>query len=324
MHDFMKKSLPNCNIFAITGGEPLIFPKVVEEILTVFKGTHVKISTNALKLDQHYLDLFKEHGNVSLCISLDGPTFAANKTRYPNQETFELVVKNIERALAAGFLVEISCVLNKNSMGEFPAFSEWIDRTWGAYLQQLVLIAYPITTYTRKPGPEKDYLYDAAQAAQVASYIRAHVDDRKILQQTKEYFLDLASFFEGTLKKKRVCQKYSWCLTVEYVNFALWTSGNVLSYGCGTKGDKSLGIFNLDEQVDQSLLAERKADPLLTEYFQDGKGRCCFDCFTNWHMIDMFYAEKLKDSLPLWSDVYTHKNHSVKPQNRGAGKALTK
>lgn len=306
MHAFMKSRLPNCDVFAITGGEPLLFPSLIEQILKVFYDTHVKISTNALSLDKNFLKMFKKHGNVSLCISLDGSSFGANRCRFRNKNIFDLVIKHIEEALSQGFLVEISCVLNKYNIGEFDKFSQWINTKWEKYLHQIVLIAYPITTYTRNPGPETTFLYSKAQALNLALYLKENLKTNPILNQTEQYYLDLANFLENKLCKKDDCKKYNWCLTLEYVNCSLWTSGNLISYGCGTKGDKSLGSFNLKEGVDHDLLVERKADEFLKKYFEGGFGECRRNCFTNWHMVDMLYSGYFKQSLPAWSKVYSH------------------
>jgi hypothetical protein len=264
-------------------------------------------------LDENYLKMFKKHGNVSLCISLDGSSFNANQCRYKNKETFDLVIKHTEEALSQGFLVEISCVLNKYSLDEFGNFCRWIDDKWQKYLNQLVLIAYPITTYTRNPGPETEFLYSKKQAFNLARYLRENVVNSKILSQTAKYYLDLADFMEHKLCKQNNCKKYNWCLTLEYVDCSLWTTGNLISYGCGTKGDKSLGSFNLKEKVDNDLLVERKADKLLKKYFEGGFGECNRSCFTNWQMIDMLYRGSFKQTLPKWNDVYTNKTSPLYP-----------
>jgi len=309
MHNFMKVKLPNCNIFAITGGEPLLFPVLIKAMLDVFKDIHVKISTNALNLNKDYLKMFKRHGNVSLCISLDGSTFNSNRCRYKNKQIFDLVVKNIEEALADGFLVEISCVLNKYNIDEFGTFCQWIDKKWSKYIDQVVLIAYPITTYTRIPGEETKYMYGSKQAQKLVNYLRQNIEKIKILSQTPKYYYDLADFLENKLCKEYNCQKYKWCLTVEYVDCSLWKSGNLISYGCGTKGDKSLGMFNLEEKIDQDLLVERKNSKFTERYFQEGFGECQKHCFTNWHMIDMLYRGSYKHTLPKWCAVYSHKKY---------------
>lgn len=302
--EFCHFKLPNCKIFAVTGGEPLLFPDAIQRMLECFKDMHLKISTNATLLSDKYLDAFCKHGNTSLCISLDGCDFSSNKTRYINEKIFDLVVKNIDRALEKGIFVEISCVINKNNIDKLPYFCEWMEKRWKNYLDKVIFIAYPITTYTEKDGKEVEYFFNDTQRQGLVNFLKNDIDNFFVLKKTKSYYLDLAEYLKGNLSKSKKCEKYSWCLTIEYIGSAFWTSGNFISYGCGTKGDKSLGMFNFGNKEDHNLLVERKKSKYMLEYFNKNYSDCNSKCFTNWHMIDLLFKGEFKKEYSLWSRIY--------------------
>lgn len=302
--DFCHTKLPNCRIMAVTGGEPLLFPDAIGKMMECFKDLHIKISTNATLLNDKYMTAFCRHGNTSLCISLDGHNFASNRTRYANEKIFNLVINNINKALESGIPVEISCVINKNNIDEFPDFCRWIEEYWKKHLDKLLLIAYPITTYTEKDGKEVEFFFNSAQRRRLVKFLKNNADDFIVLRRVKQYYIDLVEFLDGNLNKKEKCEKYSWCLTLEYIGSSFWTSGNFISFGCGTKGDKSLGMFNFSNKEDSDLLVERKKSKYLKEYYDKSYGDCKSKCFTNWHMIDLFYKGKFRKRCPFWSRTY--------------------
>lgn len=307
LYKLCEQKLPNCNIFAITGGEPLLFPSIIASILKTFRNLHIKISTNAVLINEKYLNSFSEHGNVSLCISLDGATFQANKCRYTNENIFKKVMENLCAALEKNIPVEISCVINKENADHFPAFCDWIDIALKKYLDKglLLLIAYPITTYTQKPGKEKEYFFSDHQKEKLSSFLEKNIDKYRILSNTKKYYLDFIDYLNSKLdKSKNKCGKYKWCLTLEYINNALWKSGNCISFGCGTKGAKNLGIFNLINKEDKELLIERTNSENLAKFFDDLHGDCKSKCFTNWHMIDLLYKGFFKQTDFIWNKIY--------------------
>ncbi len=95
----------------LTGGDPLVstvFPDVLKAVTDIFGGEHTHVSTNGILLDK-YLDLIHDAGVSRINISCD----AIDKYLYKKiteKDCFETVIKNIKKATAYDFFVNINCV----------------------------------------------------------------------------------------------------------------------------------------------------------------------------------------------------------------------
>jgi len=99
----------------LTGGDPLVsefFPEVAKTACQVVGGPNVHVSTNGVSLERH-LDLLSDLGvhriNVS-CDAVEGETYQ----RVTGRNCFDTVVRNIDKAVAENFFVNINCVLLNN------------------------------------------------------------------------------------------------------------------------------------------------------------------------------------------------------------------
>lgn len=103
--DFYIEHSKHNDIGALTfyGGEPLIEFELIKKCIEYFeeksegKEIFLSITTNATLLTEEIVDYFQKH-NLSLIISLDGPSHIHNKNRvygYDDKGTFEKVMENL-------------------------------------------------------------------------------------------------------------------------------------------------------------------------------------------------------------------------------------
>ncbi|MDR3156374.1 MAG: radical SAM protein [Lactobacillales bacterium] len=107
--------------FTWHGGEPMLFtPKQCElafrviEKKSVIDYKHV-IQTNGTLISEEYIELFKRY-KVSVGVSLDGPNFEANSSRFSKEEQFNLVVKNIKKLLLNKIRTTIFITLTRDNI----------------------------------------------------------------------------------------------------------------------------------------------------------------------------------------------------------------
>ncbi|MEM2089923.1 MAG: HAD hydrolase-like protein [Candidatus Pacearchaeota archaeon] len=126
----------NCKIF-IYGGEPLLYPHLVKKIITKirngkkFKNCNITICTNGSLYSDHLADFLKEK-KVYLSISLDGDRLL-NQMRIDkkNNETYNLVVKNIKKFKAKQIPFTISCTISEKNVDYLPQIPLFFKEQFG-------------------------------------------------------------------------------------------------------------------------------------------------------------------------------------------------
>lgn len=100
----------------ITGGEPLIHPKILE-ILAFCNALEldVLLETNAVLLTRAMVDEIKNFKNVKIRASIDGSREIHNKIRRStkDEDVYQIVVSNLEFAVNSGIVVQVTCSVNK-------------------------------------------------------------------------------------------------------------------------------------------------------------------------------------------------------------------
>jgi uncharacterized protein len=113
------------------GGEPLLdtpFHRwAAEEILrrAYDRGYPATVITNGVDLDS-YVPLLKRYGCEEIQVSLDGPPAVHDQRRVfrNGRPTFDLIAHSIDTALEGGLRVLVRVLVDKQSVGEMPAFAE--------------------------------------------------------------------------------------------------------------------------------------------------------------------------------------------------------
>jgi molybdenum cofactor biosynthesis enzyme MoaA len=120
------------NSIRLTGGEPLLAPKLTQELLNesiIQKYSNIILNTNGSLLTENigWLEKFKEY--FLLKISMDSiceQTFL--DITNSNNKTYKRVVEGIRNASSACFKVEVNCVLNKHNVEEVPDLIAYVDK----------------------------------------------------------------------------------------------------------------------------------------------------------------------------------------------------
>lgn len=125
-------------VVVLTGGEPLSSP-YLETALTCLSGkTGIVVDTNGLLLEQHHLDLFRQH-QVVVRVSLDSERPVSNgkyrgvsdPLKSPIEEKWRVTqasVRALDRCLGAGLPVAVQTVGTKEALTCLPELGEKLVR----------------------------------------------------------------------------------------------------------------------------------------------------------------------------------------------------
>ncbi|AJY77370.1 radical SAM/SPASM domain-containing protein [Paenibacillus beijingensis] len=120
------------------GGEPFLdIPAQREAVEYIMKNAYernypITAVTNGVQLDR-YIPLLKKYEIREIQVSLDGPPEIHNQRRIfrGGKPTFHLIEKNIDEAIAAGLRVLVRVLVDKQTLGSYPAFAEYaLQKGW--------------------------------------------------------------------------------------------------------------------------------------------------------------------------------------------------
>ena len=96
-----------CKFFTITGGEPLLSPEVVYELIAKIKshGGYVSINTNATLIDDTVAASLKEAGLNSALVSIHGPEELTHRKTVCVNDAFEKTINGIYSLIKHGIHV---------------------------------------------------------------------------------------------------------------------------------------------------------------------------------------------------------------------------
>ena len=113
------------DILKISGGEVTTNKKLLDFIRKIHKEyLSIQILTNGFNLTEDEIKEYKNMGNVSFQISIDGVTPESNYAKSHNAKITERVLSNIECMIKENIGVEINCVLTKHNTDKFLEFLE--------------------------------------------------------------------------------------------------------------------------------------------------------------------------------------------------------
>ena len=136
----------------LTGGEAMMRSDFKEIYYEIYKlGVKISINTNATTITDDYIEFFKKYPPIRFSVSLYG---ASNETyerlcRFKNG--YDIVSKNIDRLLEAGFKVKINITVTKYNSGDVEGICDFARRRD---------IPVHFTTFTFPPEKTSDYTVD--------------------------------------------------------------------------------------------------------------------------------------------------------------------
>lgn len=308
---------PEICLVQYSGGEPFLYPLIINYVLEIFKDKWIRINTNGINIQKEQLKKIKEHGKTYLAISIDGINEKAMEPRIRgNKAILDKIIENLDRVVMAKIPVMILCTLSLDNIEFFPEFVEYIQKKYKKEIDEgmLVMPTHCVTSYATKHNEVEGEI-----VKRFKDYLMNNVDKYPLLNNISEHYEHMIYYLEN--KKRRIpCSISDWTVSVHFRKNHLVEDGHFTSFGCGMRGVRELGEFdiNKDEQmlefVNKLCVVEMNKDsePLkfLKEDYQENKEierECITKCFPDWVMFDLIISglvpiEKAEKWFVLFKD----------------------
>ena len=285
-----------------SGGEPLLYPDILEEVFHVFHDKWIRINTNATLLTDEIIKMAKDHGKVYIAVSLDGATLSANFPRVKgNRETFETILKNVDKVVKNEVPLMVLCTLNQQNIREFPVLVDYLTEHYEDAIEKgmLVMPTHSVTSYSKDNGTP-----DTEVITQFCKYIDENVDKYKVLSNIRAHYENLEHYLVHREREVK-CSIYDWSLSMHFRKNDMIDSGKFLSFGCGMRGVHELGYFDINREEEIQELSEKVAHYDINRklgYYNSSEqiseynllnDNCSGKCFPDWVVFDLILQEKI-------------------------------
>jgi MoaA/NifB/PqqE/SkfB family radical SAM enzyme len=282
---FVDSYYKDVQIVEYSGGEPLIYPEIVECVLDAFSDKWVRIVTNGTLITKQIIATMRLHGKAFFAFSLDGNTESSNRNRFKeNSHLFEMVLNNLSLCMESGVPVMLLCTLNPDNIESFGEFLYFLDTKYGKHIENgmLALPAHYISRYSiRHPMPSNK------SKEKFAAIINA--SNSKLINGAHSHYESLLTYMK---KFKRIpkCEIHEWLLSFHFLEKQITTDGVFKSFGCGMRGIEDLGTYNVN--IDSNLDDFRKAVESVELGKKMRKANTCH-CFVDWTYFDLIFNKKV-------------------------------
>lgn len=293
------REFPEVRMVEYSGGEPFMYPEIVEEILETFPKRWIRIITNGLLMKDEHLEKIKNHGKTFIAISLDGNTLDANYSRFQdNEKIFNKVIENMKKVIEKKIPLMILCTINKHNIDQFASYVEYLEKNYKEEIESgmIVMPSHFVTNYSKENG-----MPSLEQKNNLIKWIEDDIDKYTIVSSIKSHYQSLAKYMEAN-KKLHHCKINEWNVCMHFRKNEIVSDGKFLSFRCGMRGVGELGLFNIndDDSVkkyidivkDENFLKDfdenikfPKHDNKYSEYNLLDLD-CQSKCFVDWTIID--------------------------------------
>lgn len=160
-------------MICLTGGEPLLYPKLLQVIaLSKYLGFAVGITTNGTLITKEYATLLKKVGLDTISVSIDGIGDRHDCFRQ-QKGSFDRAIAGIHNLKAAGIEPEVISVIHKDSISDLDKLYKFIS-VENIYTWRVVNID-PIGR-----AKESHLLLDAQELKQLYEFIRKKRQDPNV------------------------------------------------------------------------------------------------------------------------------------------------
>ena len=283
LKQLIQAKFPACKVISITGGEPLLYPKVIESFAKIFPDHSIRISTNGIAINDQTVKQAKKHGGFYFAVSLDGHTLPMNSFRFNSGIILKKIINNIDLLVKNGIRIEILTTLHKKNINGFEKFLKYLTERYKDVIDMHMLwvLPSPVVDYTKITySPTQDQINSFCQ--KIDSY-----KEISLINNIKPYYYELEKYYRD-IKNRNICTMYEWAVHIKYPTDSIWKEGSFLLYGCGCRGVKILGRFDLKNTFDEETLTKRRKDSVLKDYFVNKCQICKSNCFNNWHLYDLY------------------------------------
>lgn len=268
----IRKHFPYAQMIEYSGGEPYVYPEIVELVLSTFPEYWLRIVTNGLLLTEEDILLLKKHGKVFLAVSLDGETIEKNKNRFQDEDKLKRIFANIDRMLSEEIPVMILCTMNRDNIDGFLEYLQYLTVRWTDAIEKglLVLPAHWLDEYHvrhRKASEEQIFrLSKKMENLELPIYTRIY------------------EHYQAMFKSIRSCSVYRWSASIHFIKDELISDGKFTVYQCGMRGIGFIGNFFVDKELEEDTFSSiyQKTCEINFQAF-----RC--NCFVDWNVFDLIF-----------------------------------
>lgn len=300
--EIIDKDYPEIGVVQYSGGEPLLYPEILDEVFKVFDDKWIRINTNGVFINESILEKAKEHGKVYIAVSLDGSSMKANYPRVnTNESLFNKIIENVDKVVKSEIPLMILCTLNKHNIDEFPGFVRYLSEKYKVAIEKgmLVMPTHCVTSYSKDNGAAEMDAIDRFN-----QYINLNVDKYKVLSAIKDHYENIGYYMKNKYRKEK-CNVYDWSLSMHFRGNEIISDGNFLSFGCGMRGVHELGYFNINKEEHIKEFEEKVANYNFSrnlEYYNSDKqvseynalnDNCEGKCFPDWVIFDLILSNKV-------------------------------
>ena len=261
-----KKTI-DIDILKISGGEVSIYQGLCDFVENIHNDfTMIQILSNGSNISKEDMLRYKNMGNITFQISLDGVTKESNYGKSHSSVITERVVKNVEELLNNGMGVEINCVLTKHNTDKFDLFLEHFKD-----YKNLMIVPRPV-----RGEPRTILAASPEQVEVMEKYIYENYNKYKNIIPPIQYFDNLFAIMK-TGKRPTNCYIPYFVQSVDgYGNFELCPIGLLYK--------EHNNIF--DEQFISNEL-------LLNSCYNNDNNKKCDDCINQYEMFNLFVDDKI-------------------------------
>ncbi|MBI5547618.1 MAG: radical SAM protein, partial [Deltaproteobacteria bacterium] len=147
----VRERFPSVVFVEYSGGEPYVYPRIVDSVLEAFPDRWVRISTNGTRIDSRAISRLVGR-KVYLALSLDGSTDQANFPRFRgNGDLLQKVLGTVQTLLSEGVQVMLLCTLTRHNIDLFPSFVGFLEDRFPPFIERglLTLPAHFVSEYHR-------------------------------------------------------------------------------------------------------------------------------------------------------------------------------
>ncbi len=320
IHEEIQINNPEVQIIEYSGGEPFMYPEIIEIILNEFNDKWIRLITNGLNVNEDLIQKLKKHGKTFVCLSLDGHNIQANYPRLRNDEKkLEKILLLLDRLVSEKIPVMILCTINKYNIDSFKFYLNYLEDKYEEAIGtgMLVMPAHYVTNYCKDNGKP-----DEKNIEEFAIEIKKLIldEESKIINSIKEHYEELIYFMLNNTRKNK-CTLPMWSISTHFREDNIINSGEFLSFGCGMRGVKTLGTFlaNNKEEISKALIKSNDLNLLNDVYASEVdtldkdkqivKDVCFNTCFVDWTVFDLILNNKISyETAEKWFIIFKDEN----------------
>ena len=288
---FADEHFPEIVLVEYAGGEPFVYPQIVNEVFETFPDKWIRVITNGVQLQEQHLDWAVKHNKTIIGLSLDGHSAQLNASRF-KPKIFPKVIENVDRIVERGLPLMLLCTIHKQNIDGFADYVSWIENKYSKAISEgkLVLPAHLVISYSKDNGTPSD-----KQIENLVKFIDTQLDEHPLLNKIRKHYESLSNLLRNKTRKI-LCNIPKWAISTHFREDHIVTDGKYLGFGCGMRGFLELGEFDINSAESQRHFVQEINSPLIDNAFSSidhSLHNCQRHCFPDWVAIDMVIQQKI-------------------------------